>query len=67
MSFCTSGVGEGLKGCVHAAAGALIGVMGLYNAAVAHERGTARHVRLALLYTCGAVFEGYQAWRHWRK
>jgi hypothetical protein len=65
-TFCTSGQAERLKGGVHAVAGAIVGVMAVYNV-VAWWYRREKHLGVnAAIYTVGFAFEAYQTSRHFR-
>lgn len=63
-TFCTSGEAERIKGGFHAAAGALVGLMAVYNA-VAWWHRRERHLGVnAVMYAAGFAVEVYQTRRH---
>jgi hypothetical protein len=67
QTFCTSGQAERVKGGVHAAAGAIVGVMAVYNA-VAWWYRRERHLGWnTVIYGAGFAWELYQTSRHFRR
>ena len=63
-TFCSSGKAERVKGGVHAASGAILGLMALYNG-VAWCYRRERHLGWnTILYTVGFAFEMRQTHRH---
>jgi hypothetical protein len=63
-TFCKSGEAERVKGSVHAAAGAIVGLMAVYNA-VAWWHRRERHLGVnAIVYAAGFALEAYQTRRH---
>jgi hypothetical protein len=66
-NFCSSGNAESVKGGVHAAAGAIIGVMAIYNAVAWYFRRE-RHLGWnAVIYTAATAFEVHQTQRHFHR
>lgn len=66
-TFCSSGKAEFVKGGVHAAAGAIVGVMAVYNG-VAWCFRRERHLRWnTIFYTAALAFEIHQTRRHFKR
>jgi hypothetical protein len=66
-TFCSSGKAESVKGGVHAAATAIVGVMAVYNA-VAWCFRRERHLRWnTVIYTAALAFEIRQTRRHFKR
>lgn len=63
-TFCKSGEAEHIKGSFHATAGAIVGLMAIYNA-VAWWHRRERHLGVnAAVYAAGFALEVYQTHRH---
>ena len=63
-TFCSSGVGEGLKAPTHGALGVLAGVCAMYNALAFCWRGDRRLFVNTCLYLGIVGLECYQVRRH---